>query len=154
MLCQIVGEKVVALYPPSDAVHFQIPPGSSSSPIDVFSDDSPDRGRVVYARHHIRAALKAGDVLYIPPLWLHSAAPIENLSVSVNIFFRNFKTGYAAGRDIYGNRDMQAYENGRKNIDKMVKSFESLPKDVASVYLERLALEFLEKAKGYRWEPV
>ncbi|KAL8695967.1 MAG: hypothetical protein Q9201_007884 [Fulgogasparrea decipioides] len=153
VLCQISGKKVVALYPPSDAVHFAIPPGSSSSPVDVFSTDPDHRGRIDYRRHHIRAALGKGDVLYIPPLWLHSAAPMENLSVSVNVFFRNLKSGYAAGRDVYGNRDMQAYENGRKSIDKMVKSFNSLPKDIGSVYLERLAHELMEKAKAYGRNP-
>ncbi|KAL8738354.1 MAG: hypothetical protein Q9181_000825 [Wetmoreana brouardii] len=153
VLCQISGEKVVALYPPSDAVYFAIPPGSSSSPINVFSTDPDHRGRIDYRRHHIRAALGKGDVLYIPPLWLHSTAPMENLSVSVNVFFRNLTTGYAAGRDVYGNRDMQAYENGRKSIDKMVKSFNRLPEDIGSVYLERLAHELLEKAKAYGKNP-
>ncbi|KAL8693601.1 MAG: hypothetical protein Q9218_001601 [Villophora microphyllina] len=139
VLCQISGKKVVALYPPSDAIHFKIPPGSSSSPIDVFADDSLRRGLVDYARPYVRAALSDGDVLYIPPLWLHSASPLENLSVSVNVFFRNLNIGYAAGRDVYGNRDLQAYENGRKNIDKMIKSFDNLPADVGAIYLERLA---------------
>ncbi|KAL8968926.1 MAG: hypothetical protein Q9183_002244 [Haloplaca sp. 2 TL-2023] len=147
VLCQIVGEKVVALYPPSDAVHFQIPPGSSSSPIDIFSDDPQRRGRITHPRQYIKAHLNAGEVLYIPPLWLHSVAPMENFNISVNVFFRNLKSGYAAGRDVYGNRDLQAYENGRKNIDRIVKSFNGLPDDITKAYLERLARELLEKAK-------
>ena len=147
VLCQIVGEKVVALYPPSDAVHFQIPPGSSSSPIDIFSDDPQRRGRITHPRQYIKAHLHAGEVLYIPPLWLHSVAPLENFNISVNVFFRNLKSGYAAGRDVYGNRDLQAYENGRRNIDRMVNSFNGLPDDIAKAYIERLARELLEKAK-------
>lgn len=145
VLCQISGKKIVALYPPRDAIYFEIPPGSSSSPIDVFSDDPSRRGHVEHARPHVRAALKEGDVLYIPPLWLHSASPLENLSVSVNVFFRNLKTGYAAGRDVYGNRDLQAYENGRKSLDKIVQSFDNLERDIGTIYLARLAHEFLEK---------
>ncbi|KAI4108776.1 MAG: hypothetical protein L6R37_000774 [Teloschistes peruensis] len=150
ILCQISGKKIVALYPPRDAIHFQIPPGSSSSPIDVFSDDPSRRGHVEHARPHFRAALNEGDVLYIPPLWLHSASPLENLSVSVNVFFRNLQTGYAAGRDVYGNRDLQAYENGRKSLDRIVHSFDNLPKQIRKIYLARLAHEFMDKITARR----
>ncbi|KAL8685365.1 MAG: hypothetical protein Q9224_005846, partial [Gallowayella concinna] len=47
-------------------------------------------------------------------------------------------TGYSAGRDIYGNRDFQAYENGRKTLEKIVKSIDRLPTDVGSAYLSLL----------------
>ncbi|KAL8800511.1 MAG: hypothetical protein Q9200_007222 [Gallowayella weberi] len=150
VLCQIVGEKVVTLYPPMDAVHFKIPPGSSSSHVNVFHPQK--RGHVNYARHHFRAALKDGDVLYIPPLWLHSVSPLDNLSVSINVFFRSMSTGYSAGRDVYGNRDFQAYENGRKTIEKIVKSVDSLPRDVGSAYLVRLGEELAEKGRTHQQE--
>ncbi|KAL8870548.1 MAG: hypothetical protein Q9174_003437 [Haloplaca sp. 1 TL-2023] len=143
----IVGEKVVALYPPSDAVHFQIPPGSSSSPIDIFSNDPEGRGQIAHPRQHMRAHLQAGEVLYVPPLWLHSVSPLANFSISVNVFFRNLKGGYAAGRDVYGNRDLQAYENGRKNISRMIDAFKGVPDHMAKAYLERLAKELKEAAK-------
>jgi tRNA wybutosine-synthesizing protein 4 len=54
-------------------------------------------------------------------------------------------TGYAAGKDVYGNRDLQAYERGRQDIAKIVKSFDSLPADVREFYLRRLAQEFEQK---------
>ncbi|KAL9000082.1 MAG: hypothetical protein Q9169_001157 [Polycauliona sp. 2 TL-2023] len=148
VLCQIVGRKLVALYPPIDAVHFKIPPGSSTSPLTVFHPEQ--RGSVTYPRHHIRAVLHEGDVLYIPPLWLHSTSPLDNLSVSINVFFRNLSAGYTAGKDVYGNRDLQAYENGRRNVERMVKSMGGLPKNVASTYLARLGEELLEKGKSFR----
>lgn len=47
---------------------------------------------------------------------------------------------------MYGNRDLQPYENGRRAIEKMVKSFDGLPKDVAGAYLERLSEELKRKA--------
>ncbi|KAI4149123.1 MAG: hypothetical protein LQ341_001391 [Variospora aurantia] len=150
VLCQIRGSKVLALYPPSDALHFRIPPGSSSSPINVFANNTHGRGVVTNPHPHIRATLNAGDVLYIPPLWLHTAAPTENLSVSINVFFKSFRTGYSAGRDVYGNRDLQPYENGRRAIEKMVKSFDGLPKDIAAAYLERLSEELKTKAIALR----
>ena len=118
----------------------------------VFDPDK--RGSVSYDRHHTRAVLKKGDVLYIPPLWLHSTSPLDNLSVSINVFFRNLKTGYSAGRDVYGNRDLQAYENGRRNIEKLAKSMEKLPRDVGSTYLVRLGEELIEKGQSFRQQPI
>lgn len=48
-------------------------------------------------------------------------------SISINIFFRNLHpTLYAAGRDVYGNRDLAAYEDGRRDIDRMVKRFQKI----------------------------
>ena len=68
------------------------------------------------------------------------------MSVAVNVFFRNLESGYAAGKDVYGNRDLQAYDKGRQDIAKIVKSFDSLPIDVRAFYLQRLVKEFEEKA--------
>jgi tRNA wybutosine-synthesizing protein 4 len=64
----------------------------------------------------------------------------------VNIFFRSLQAGYAAGKDVYGNRDLQAYEKGRQDIGKIVKSFDTLPSDIRGFYLERLVEEFKMKA--------
>ncbi|KAL8907345.1 MAG: hypothetical protein Q9207_001463 [Kuettlingeria erythrocarpa] len=158
VLFQIRGTKIVALYPPTDAVHFRIPPGSSSSPLNAFKDcypwDFAAAGEVADpGRPYFRAILSPGDGLYIPPLWLHAACPAENFSVSINVFFKNFKQGYyAAGRDVYGNRDLVAYENCRKGVERMAKAFDGLPKEVGSAYLERLAEELKEKALAMRKE--
>ena len=94
--------------------------------------------------HEVR--LEPGDILYIPPLWLHTASPIDGISVSVNVFFRSLESGYASGRDVYGNRDVQAYEKGRKDIERITKSFEKLSSDMARFYMERLADELKAKA--------
>lgn len=150
VLCQVSGSKVLALYPPSDALHFRIPPGSSSSPVNVWAHDTEGRGIINSHRPYIRAELNSGDILYIPPLWLHTASPSGNLSIAINVFFKSLKTGYSAGRDVYGSRDLQAYENGRKGIEKVVKSFDHLPEDIGSAYLERLADELKEKAMALR----
>ena len=142
----------MVLYPPGDAIHFQIPPGSSSSPISVFSNNTSKSGEVSHRRPYFKAFLNPGDVLFIPPLWLHSVAPLDNVSISVNVFFRNLQHGYAPGRDVYGNRDIQAYEKGRKDIQKILHAFDKIPRDMASVYLERLADEFKAEADHYRRE--
>lgn len=71
---------------------------------------------------------------------------------------------------MYGNRDLAAYEEGRRDIEKIVRRFggcaksknkgngneeqadvagtvEEMPKDVAKAYLERLGTELLERAE-------
>jgi tRNA wybutosine-synthesizing protein 4 len=95
--------------------------------------------------HPHEAILKPGDILFLPPLWLHAASPTSGVSIAVNVFFRNLANGYAAGRDVYGNRDLQAYEMGRRDVEKIVHSFDGLPPDMARFYLDKLADE-LRKA--------
>lgn len=72
--------------------------------------------------------------------------PNDGASVAVNVFFRNLETGYAAGKDVYGNRDLQAYQNGRRDVERMVKAFKNVPENMARFYLERLAMEVQERA--------
>lgn len=148
VLCQIHGSKRLILYPPSDVSLFSIPPGTSSSSINCF-DTGRDRHSSLALTHPQEALLQPGDVLFIPPLWLHTASPVDNVSISVNVFFRNMDAGYAPGRDTYGNRDLQAYEKGRRDIEKISKSFDKLPTDMGKFYLERLADELKEKAQRH-----
>ena len=146
VLCQITGSKRLLLYPPSQVSYFNIPPGSSSSSINVFEDDSNHKHSRLASAHTYEAVLHPGDVLYIPPLWLHATAPLDAVNVSTNVFFRNLQTGYAPGKDVYANRDLQAYEKARGDLHKMVHSFDKLPRDMAQFYLQRLADELQEKA--------
>jgi tRNA wybutosine-synthesizing protein 4 len=69
------------------------------------------------------------------------------VSIAVNVFFRNLKSGYATGKDVYGNRDLQAYEKGRMDIAKVAKSFDKLPLETRGFYLERLAGELMDMAR-------
>jgi tRNA wybutosine-synthesizing protein 4 len=141
VLCQIKGRKRLFLFPPADVKYLGFEAGASSSSINVF--DGPIPGNT----HPHEALLNPGDVLFLPPLWLHTAYPSSGMSVAINVFFRNLQSGYAAGKDVYGNRDLQAYEKGRCDIAKIAKSFDSLPADVRGFYLQRLAKELEEKAR-------
>lgn len=143
VLCQIRGSKRLLLFPPSDIKHFDFEPGASSSHINVF--EHLDHSKPTNTHPH-EALLQPGDILFLPPLWLHSASPTSGVSIAVNTFFRNLEGGYAAGKDVYGNRDLQAYEKGRQDISKIVKSFDSMPLDVRGFYLQRLADEFRQQA--------
>lgn len=148
VLCQIQGEKRLVLFPPSDVQYLDVPAGASSSNINIFQNRLDGSINGVPGTSPYEAVMKRGDILFIPPLWLHTAAPIGNVSVAVNVFFRNLSQGYAAGRDVYGNRDVQAYEKARKDLEKMAKSFGGLPPDMARFYLLRLAGELQEMAEG------
>ncbi|KAF2032598.1 LCM-domain-containing protein [Setomelanomma holmii] len=142
ILCQIRGTKTLRLYPPSDVKYLDYPPGGSSSNTDVLtSKDSKLR----FTHPHI-ATLKPGDVLFIPPMWSHTASPDEGISVAVNVFWKDLDKGYAAGKDVYGNRDLQAYENGRRDVEKIIRAFRDVPDDMARFYLDRLAGEIQDKA--------
>lgn len=81
--------------------------------------------------------------------WLHTATPRTELSIAVNIFFRSIKQDhYSAGRDVYGNRDLAAYEKGRQDIARIVNSFTKVPAVVKHFYLSRLAEELAGKASS------
>ncbi|KAI7777459.1 hypothetical protein LA080_003500 [Diaporthe eres] len=143
--CQVSGSKRMLLFPPSDVVKMSFAPGSSSSSTDVFSRlGSPALG----GTHPWEAVLKAGDVLFLPPLWLHTATPTSNASVAVNVFFRSLGLGYSAGRDVYGNRDLAAYEKGRQEIARISKAFAGAPVEARHFYMLRLAGELAEAARA------
>lgn len=66
VLCQVHGSKTVALYPPSDAVHLQIPLGLSSSPMSVWADNTKDSGVINNKRKHTKATLNGADIPLYP----------------------------------------------------------------------------------------
>jgi tRNA wybutosine-synthesizing protein 4 len=142
ILCQIRGRKTLHLYPPSDVKYLDYPPGGSSSNTDVLTSKDP---KLRFTHPHV-ASLKPGDVLFIPPMWSHTATPEDGVSVAVNVFWKDLDKGYAAGKDVYGNRDLQAYENGRRDVEKILKAFRDLSPSIAKFYLDRLAGEILDKA--------
>lgn len=150
---QIRGTRRMILLPPSDVSRLSFAPGSSSSSLDVFHSLDNDG---MPGTHPHEAHLSPGDMLLIPSMWLHTAAPTSEMSVAVNVFFRDLVGGdydngsgvYAVGRDVYGNRDLAAYERARAEAARMVKGFEKLPPAVGGFYLRRIADELLQAAAG------
>ncbi|KAH8425383.1 cupin-like domain-containing protein [Aspergillus melleus] len=147
VLCQVRGEKRLILFPPQDVQHLSVPAGASSSTVNIFQNSNDGTIASIPHTSPHEAKLGCGDILFLPPLWLHTASPTGQVSVAVNVFFRNLSKGYAAGRDVYGNRDLQAYEKARVDLQKMERSFEGLPTDMARFYLLRLAQELKEIAE-------
>lgn len=144
VLCQIQGEKTLILYPPKAVSALGFPAGASSSHLNPFVRGKEPPKEV----ERYKAKLKPGDVLFIPPFWAHAAAPTDGLSIAVNVFFRDLERGkYAAGKDVYGNRDLAAYENGRNALQRIVGGFKGLPSDAKAFYLQRLADELHDTAR-------
>ncbi|KAM3469214.1 hypothetical protein MY8738_010154 [Beauveria namnaoensis] len=135
---QIIGTKRMMLFPPSDVPHLAFAPGASSSSVDVFT--LLETPKLAHTRPH-EAIVGPGDVLFLPPLWLHTATPLTDMSVAVNVFFRDLDGGYATGRDVYGNRDLAAYEKGRHEVAKIAKEFHELPEEIRKFYLASAAEE-------------
>lgn len=142
---QVSGHRRMVLFPPTDVTQLSFAPGASSSSVDVFSAlGSPS----LASTHPHEALLKPGDVLFLPALWLHAAAPMSNMSIAVNVFFRDLESGYATGRDVYGNRDLAAYERGRQDAARIARSFQQLPLAARQFYLARIADELRQAAEG------
>ena len=146
VLCQIQGLKRIVLYPPSDVSLFNLAPGGSSSSMNVFDADALSKYPCLRDAHAQEAILGPGEILYIPPFWLHTATPVDSFSISINVFFRSLASGYSEGRDIYGNRDLRAYEGGRREIQKIFHAFDGLPREIRMFYLERLSGELQQLA--------
>ncbi len=149
VLCQIQGSKRLILFPPANMVKLDFPPGSTTSKLEIFKNGDPNDILSIPGTNPREVILRPGDVLFIPPLWAHTAAPLQKVSIAVNIFFRNMTKGYAAGKDVYGNRDLEAYENGRRHVEKIARAFDGIPPDIAHAYLLRLAHELKSKAGKY-----
>ena len=150
--CQVKGNRRLVIYPPSDITRLDFPPGSTTSRLGLFkSNGSASQFDEIPGTDPIEAVLRPGDVLFIPPLWPHTGAPEGGVSIAVNFFFRNLPTKeYAAGRDVYGNRDLQPYEDGRRDLERIVRRFDhDVPADIAQAYLFRLADELKARAARF-----
>lgn len=141
---QIRGSKRMVLFPPSDVSHLGFAPGASSSSLDVFS--ALETPILSQTRPH-ETYLQPGDMLLIPSMWHHTATPTSDMSVAVNVFFRDLDKGYSNGRDVYGNRDLAAYEKARQDASRIRKSFDKLPLEIRRFYLSRIADEMKEMAE-------
>ncbi|KAJ5279392.1 LCM-domain-containing protein [Penicillium angulare] len=147
VLCQIRGQRRLILFPPDDVQSLHIPPGTSSSTMTIFQTVGLDTPTAIPGTSPHEAILQPGEILFIPPLWLHTAcSATSEVSVAVNVFFRNLTKGYASGRDVYGNRDLHAYEKSRGDLQRILRSFEGVPPDMARFYLRRLAQELQDVA--------
>jgi tRNA wybutosine-synthesizing protein 4 len=136
ILCLISGHVSVCLYPPGDLAKLSFPHGSTASSIpNIFAQESPP-GTSPYD-----VDLNPGDILFVPPLWLHSFKSLTACTV-ITVFFKDPTNPHEA--DLRPGRDLTAYGEGRKKLRGIAKDFQYLPRDVRKFYLSRLAEELKE----------
>ncbi|KAM0453848.1 hypothetical protein ACHAO4_004592 [Trichoderma viride] len=139
---QVRGVRKMILFPPSDVKYLSFAPGASSSSIDVFKGLESSAASL-HGTHPQEAEIHPGDILLLPALWLHTAAPMSDMSTAVNVFFRDLEQQehYASGRDVYGNKDLEAYEKGRQAVARIAKTLRPLPPAAREFYLSRIVDE-------------
>lgn len=142
---QIRGSRRMILFPPGDVRHLHFAAGASSSSLDVFA--ALEVGSL-HEGHPHEARLLPGDVLFLPPMWMHTAVSLSDLSIAVNVFFRDLASGYSLGRDVYGNRDLSGYEKSRQDVVRMGKNMQDMPPELRHFYLSRIADEVLDLAEA------
>ena len=81
IFAQLRGEKTFVVAPPSEALAYRLFPEAH-----VRSRQSQLEAQPTTAAPLREAHLRPGDVLYLPPLWLHRVTAGAELSVSVNRF--------------------------------------------------------------------
>ncbi|KAI9809943.1 MAG: hypothetical protein M1825_000376 [Sarcosagium campestre] len=149
ILFQIRTTKTIHLYPPSSASALGFSPASTTSAVQPLLTPPPPA--LAHVPTYI-ATLQPGAGLFIPALWPHTVAAPDvdaGASVSVNVFFRHLHhSRYAPGRDVYGNREIVAYERARADVDRLARRFDGLPVDIRRFYAERLAAEVRDKVGG------
>jgi len=124
ILCQIRGSKHITLFPPSSIRGLNMMPGETTSDLDCFGDNV----RELVHLHPMETVLNEGECLFIPACWPHATTPAGDgeFSVAINLFFKNLAAGYAVGRDVYGNRDLAAYEEGRRDLQRVISNLRQL----------------------------
>ena len=93
--CVCAGRRRFTLFPPDQLANLYVgpidftPAGQSISLVD-FDDPDLDRyPRFAEALEHAQASeLEPGDAIYIPSMWWHHVAGLENLNILVNHWWR------------------------------------------------------------------
>ena len=151
-LFQIRGSKRLILFPPSDIKHLNFPPGSTTSKLDISPDTqkfppytSPvlvtlNPGDALYIpplwSHCASPAPKSSPQPQETNIATVSSSPaqtstattlsqaIDATTISINIFFRTLHASHhSAGADVYGNRDLAAYADARRDLDRLTQRF-------------------------------
>ena len=103
--------------------------------------------------------LRAGDVLFIPPLWFHHVETVAGddddggggrgggVGVSVNVFWRELKDGLYTSGDVYGNKDLLSGVECMRRAEEAVRQLNELPAVYKDFYLDR-AVSVLQAAKA------
>ena len=82
----------------------------------------------------LEVTMEPGDVLFIPALWFHSITNCD-FSVAVNTFFRHLPSACYERKDVYGNKDLAAFNKAMESLQKV----KELPEVYSKFYREQLS---------------
>jgi hypothetical protein len=92
--CVVAGRRRFTLFPPQQIANLYIGPldfAPTGAPMSLVSLHAPDFDRFPKFREALGAAvtaeLRAGDAVYIPPLWWHHVESLEPFNVLVNYWW-------------------------------------------------------------------
>ena len=92
--CVVAGRRRFTLFPPDQIANLYIGPidfAPTGAPMSLVSLHAPDFERFPRFRKALDAAvtaeLRAGDAIYIPPLWWHHVESLEPFNVLVNYWW-------------------------------------------------------------------
>lgn len=158
VLCQIIGTKRVIMFSPEDSKYLYIKGDKSLvNDFDNLQECCQQYPLVKDARPY-KCILNPGDTLYLPALWWHNIKTIseyshhcdKNLTYSIgfNIFWRDqilhMKSLYAE-TDVYGNKNLPAFDSALANLDKAICHLEKLPEKYKTLYKCMLLEHFKSK---------
>jgi hypothetical protein len=96
LACVVAGRRRFTLFPTDQIANLYVGPLDftlAGQPISLVDVDQPDMGkhpRFVDALEHAREVeLGPGDALYIPSLWWHAVAALDELGAMINFWWRN-----------------------------------------------------------------
>ncbi|KAK6515654.1 tRNA methyltransferase ppm2, variant 2 [Arthrobotrys conoides] len=136
-LFHIKGAKRLLLFPPDDIGLLQFPAGKTTSSILNIFEEIPK------GTHPLEIIMRPGETLFIPPFWLHAVLPLSPC-IAINTFFHWFDdTLHSAGKDLYGNKDLACYEDGRGVLKELTSKFDRLDENTRRFYITRLGQELL-----------
>ena len=131
ILLQIVGDKKIYLYPPSDALNLYLK-GDKSTVMDVENPNLEEFPNFALV-HSYECILKPGDVLFIPALWFHNVTSLD-FGVAINVFWKNLSSDLYDKRDIYGNKDLVPAARGMDVLNRALGMLKTLPTDYKDFY--------------------
>ncbi|XP_062434345.1 tRNA wybutosine-synthesizing protein 5 isoform X2 [Rhea pennata] len=148
-LIQITGKKRVVLYSPQDAPYLYLS-GTKSEVLDVDNPDFEKYPLFVKAKRY-ECYLEAGDILFIPDiflstaLWFHNVIS-EEFGVGLNVFWKHLPSECYDKNDTYGNKDPIVASRAMQILDRALKTLEELPEEYRDFYARRMVLRIQEKA--------
>ncbi|XP_067929165.1 tRNA wybutosine-synthesizing protein 5-like [Watersipora subatra] len=141
LLIQILGDKEIIMFPPSDLPYLYLQ-GDKSVILDPDNADLSQFPLFASATKY-KSKLLPGDIVYIPALWFHNVKAL-NFSVAVNMFWKNLEPALYDNKDVYGNKDLVPAARAQQGVDKALKALDNLP----AAYKEFFTLKLISRLQA------